>query len=183
MADYIYLPVPTEEMTKLARWASKAMNIPRRHILRNKYLSGHWKAFHRHFGERCLSRVGPWDTLYILAHGEGYAGSNLVGAKRGSKFKTYTPEKLTSTLKKEGLADNVTDIRLLACGGGLEVQGIHDSWAQKLKRAMNDAGYWRVYVTGYRGFVQICPWAINVTLPEEGKMALGLPMCAREVTF
>lgn len=177
MANYIYLPVNSDEMCSLAKKAAVHLNVPTNNILANKVTSGARKAMYRWIN-RCLSSVSAGDTLYIMLHGAGHADSLNVGARRsvrnneqiqvydrglpgyeGGELKLYTPEQLASTLKKEGLSTLVTQICLLTCGSGFA--GDLPAWAARLKEALkNHCG--NLTVTGYLGDVSISPGRIKI---------------------
>jgi hypothetical protein len=159
MAEYIYLPVPTAEMVRLADDIIRAKvraGKPAPGVLRNHFVSGIGKGL-MHLFQGCLRMVHQNDTVYVLLHGAGVAGSREVGAERDGVWKAYTPDQLAGTVEKEGLPKNVVDLHLLSCGSGLEGGDnpeFRDSFVARLSRALKARGYGRIRVTGYLGAVR-----------------------------
>lgn len=157
MANYIFLPVNTDEMREMAKNISGYMaenRTPINQILANPYESG-WKKgamrmFGRKFGQGCLRDVLLHDTLYIVAHGSGLPGSGTIGAGRiplgaltAQKVytkqelealkvqKVYTQQELAVVLKAEGLTTSFRNIHLMTCGSGLMNKNIVEFAAQE----------------------------------------------------
>lgn len=166
MAEFIYLPVPTDEMTQMAediRSARRRAGLAEPAILRNFFDEGIGKGFLRAVGRGCLRGVGGNDRLFLLLHGRGEAGSQRVGANRNHgiedaavRFKTYTPNAIATLLEAEGLTRAFVDLVLLCCGAGLE--GGHDpafvkSIAERVYDAMRPR-FPNINVTGYLGNVK-----------------------------
>jgi hypothetical protein len=177
VANYIYLPVNSDEMCSLARKAADHLDVPVTNILANKVTAGIGKAMYR-WVNKCLSAVRAGDTLYVMLHGRGDADSLTVAANRsvgknkqyedydrglpvykGGESKAYTPEQLAATMKKEGLSTAVTRICLLTCGSGFA--GSLPAWAQRLKNALSTHCP-NLTVTGYLGDVSISPGRIKI---------------------
>ena len=177
MANYIYLPVNSEEMCSLARKAAEHLNVPVTNILANKVTAGIGKSMYR-WVNKCLSAVRAEDTLYVMLHGRGDADSRTVGASRsvgsnkqyedyerglpvykGGEMKAYTPEQLAATMIKEGLSRTVTRICLLTCGSGFA--GSLPAWAERLKDVLSTHCP-NLTVTGYLGDVSISPGRIKI---------------------
>lgn len=177
MANYIYLPVNSDEMCSLARKAAVHLDVPVTNILANKVTAGVGKAMYR-WVNKCLRAVRAGDTLYVMLHGAGRADSRSVGANRtvgknkqvevydsglpiyqGGEMKAYSPEQLAATMKKEGLSTTVTRICLLTCGSGFE--GSLPAWAQRFKEAMSTHCK-NLTVTGYLGDVSVSPGRIKI---------------------
>lgn len=167
MADYIYLPVPSEEMVGMAESMASAINIPTTNILANKVEKGIGKAMYRWIN-KCLSDMTNTDTVYILLHGNGAADSQQVGAQRkdtfgsGQTWKTYTPTQLASTLGKEGLPTSFVNLHICACGSGYDGQRLRP-WAERLKNQLTN--YPNIRVTGYLGWFSITGSTIRIKDP------------------
>jgi hypothetical protein len=159
MAEYIYLPVPTKEMTVIAKKmvaARKKHNRPEPGILRNYFVSGFLKGV-MHLLGGCLRCVHHSDTLFLMLHGAGVAGSRFIGEKRGRDNKTYTPDQIARTLEKEGLPKSFVDLHLLTCGSGLEggdKAEYRAPFAKRVSTALKALGYDRIRVTGYLGDIR-----------------------------
>ncbi|BBM01779.1 hypothetical protein [Microbulbifer sp. GL-2] len=165
---YIYIPINSDEMQEFAKDLAGAWNIPVNQILANKVTSGVGKAMYR-WVDKCLSKLTPSDTLYIVTHGTGAPDGKMIGAQRnsgknkqkkvyvkgmaqwqGGEWKTYTPTQLASTLVKEGLPANFVDLHVCACGSGYDGSELRP-WAQRLLQQMGSS-YRSLQVTGYRGW-------------------------------
>lgn len=182
MANFIYLPINSEEMQEMALDLREKINVPMNNIVANKVVAGVGKAMYRWI-DRCLKQVGEQDTLYVLAHGAGVADSDLIGGLRsvgknkqkrlpnticpafeGGAQKTYTPDHLASTLKKEGLSRTVTTIKVLACGSGLS--GKKEAWAKRLQTAL--LGHCNNLTTvGYMGLIRVPPRQTTMEISVE----------------
>jgi hypothetical protein len=97
-----------------------------------------------------LRDIKPGDKLYIMLHGPSQA-DGFLGASRKNGMKRYTPEQLARVLQREGLAKNITDIRLYACGSA--IVGQEPAMAERLKQALVQRGYQNIAVYGYLGDV------------------------------
>ena len=160
MAEYIYLPVPTKEMIEFAN-KFKDARLKKTNtdvgILKNYFVSGMLKGVSRHLFGGCLRAVHQGDSLFLILHGAGVAGSRFIGAKRNGGQKKYTPEQIARTIEKEGLPKSFEDLFLLSCGGGLDVDDggrLHKPFVAKVSAALKDLGYSRIRVTGYMGDVK-----------------------------
>jgi hypothetical protein len=169
MAKYVYLPVPTASTVKIAN----DLNTGRAEKGKSEYTllscthSGLLKYARRKIGRRVLAVTQPGDVVYIIAHGYQPVGSRAaleIGSDRderqtaawppkfeGGTPKTYKPEDLAAHLKTEGLADEV-ELRVFACGSGLNGPSGADCYAKKLKEALVGLGYSKnTFVEGYLG--------------------------------
>lgn len=156
MSAYIYLPVPTAEMLKIANAIISVRSDLR--ILQNRHVAGWRKGVSRSFGGGCLRALSASDTLYLVLHGTGLAGSSYIAAKRtATDVKRYTPIEVAELLEAEGLSKNFRHLHLYCCGSGL-VGGkdpqLHKSIAQRVWSAMKSRGYNVIRVTGYLGDIK-----------------------------
>ena len=124
MPNYIFLPVKSAEMQRLAQNISGFLSAnsagPITQILTTPYELGWKKGAMRKLGLGCLRSVQPQDILYIVSHGAGYPGSGNIGTQRfDGVLKKYTQEELAEVLKAEGLTTSFRNIHLLTCGSGL----------------------------------------------------------------
>ena len=174
MAEFIFLPVPTPEMAEMARDICDARTKARLAaptVLRNYFDAGAGKGFLRAIGKGCLRGLGGGDTLWLVLHGAGVAGSRVVGADRskvkqgklwqagpgGEKMKKYGTEDVARVLEAEGLPKGFVDLHMLTCGSGLQ-GGDRPQYvrpiAQRVHEALRARGYDRVRVTGYTGDIR-----------------------------
>jgi hypothetical protein len=200
MTEYLFLPVPTAEMTELATEIldayKKAGNTPPT-IVRNYFDSGRGKGVARALGLGCLRAVAASDRLYLLLHGAGEAGSKSVGANRnlvksherglgvwkpgpGAKdLKLYGPADVARVLEAEGLTKSFNDLVLLCCGAGL-AGGKDPLYAKSIVERVFDAmkalGFNHIKVTGYLGDVRAGAGdSYKVEVKEGGGARLVLP--------
>lgn len=160
MNKFIFLPVPTEDLQAGSQNFQEGLQEKGKEpykVLQNRFSSGRLKGLMRSFSG-CLAEVKAGDTVYIMLHGIGYptAGSfvpTFVGGNRspGNK-KSYTPSSLAEVLQEEGLTKQVGQVKLFACGSGLDTEA--GSWASRLKIEMQRFGFGPVIVTGYLGDVR-----------------------------
>ncbi|RDA61915.1 hypothetical protein DVH07_18370 [Hafnia paralvei] len=153
MANYIWLPVYTEEMLNIAiQWNNglRDKGKPECKLLYTPIEKGILKWVHRNRTGGCLRNVRPEDKLYILAHGSGVANGRRIGATRTKDglMKGYTPEELVNVIIKENLTRRICEINLYCCGSGL---GNESSYAARLKKSLLAKGFTTVIVSGYLG--------------------------------
>jgi hypothetical protein len=165
---YLYLPVGSPEMTEFAdNWNEdlRQAGKPECPVISNESKGG-LKVARRLFGGGLLKLVGTTDTLYVITHGAA-EGSRYIGADRqvtrvykygvprwegvNDSEKKWTPEQFAKHLEKEGLGKGFRDLRLFACGSGLTPKSAKMPFAQALFRALRQAGYAQIEVTGYLG--------------------------------
>lgn len=181
MAKYIYLPVVSAEMMRMAndmvqghRKEGEALSI-----LHNPFSQGAMKGVARSVGVRCLSRVREGDTVYIFCHGAAVPGSRRIGAARqvvhkgGNRWeevegttKSYTQSELARLVEAEGLPKIYVDLHLLTCGSGLtggDNPMLQRSLADRFHDELLVRGYARVQVTGYLG---------NISIGSSGKFSI-----------
>jgi hypothetical protein len=178
MPEFIFLPVPTREMREFAQMIcdnrTAAQNTAPT-VLKPYFEKGMGKGIVRALGRGCLRGVRAGDTLYLVLHGDGVAGSKGVGAGRGysredlpgrivwkagpgSTEKDYSPDDVARIIEAEGLTKGFIDLHMLTCGSGLE--GGNDpncvrSIAERVRDAMQARGYDRIRVTGYTGSINV----------------------------
>lgn len=175
MANYIFLPVVSAEMTGMATTVAAFLNHAR--ILKNVHVSGWKKGYERRFGTGCLACVRDNDSLFVLTHGAGYAGSKQIGAKRDTddKLKAYDAPNLARVLDQESLVHTFRDLHMFTCGSGLMnknaiVNGLqardpklnpkyeaHESIARQMSNEMKKKGFSVIRVTGYLGDIVVRP--------------------------
>jgi hypothetical protein len=109
-------------------------------------------------------------------------------------MKKYSPAELAVLLEAEGLTKNFMDLRIYACGSGVEINSTA-SFAQHLSREMRARGYRSIRVTGYLGLVKssysyraIPPYGLDQTdTKHKGvyspEIAEHFPASTRKVTF
>jgi hypothetical protein len=175
MANYIFLPVVSSEMTGMATTVAAFLDNAK--ILKNVHVSGWKKGYERHFGTGCLAGVRDNDSLFVLLHGAGYAGSKQIGAKRDTdgNLKAYDAPNLARVLDQEGLVHTFRDLHMFTCGSGLMnknaiANGLqvrdpklnpkyqaHESIARQMSNEMKKKGFRVVRVTGYLGDIVVRP--------------------------
>ncbi|WP_444920156.1 hypothetical protein ACJJID_14940 [Microbulbifer sp. CnH-101-G] len=192
--SYIYIPINSDEMQEYAKSLAGAWNIPVNQILANKVTSGIGKAMYR-WVDKCLSKLRPEDTLYIVTHGTGAPDGQMIGAERsvgknvqkkvyvngmpkwtGGEWKTYTPAELASTLIKEGLPANFVNLHVCACGSGYDGENLRP-WAQRLLQRMATT-HGSLQVTGYRGWFSCSTMRVCIKVGTQ-----FYPLEERAVTF
>ena len=67
-------------------------------------------------------------------------------------------------IRAEKLPKDFRDLRLAVCGSGLQTNPANDpSCAQRLARALGAIGYTKIWVTGYKGYVNLDGNGFRVT--------------------
>lgn len=165
---YIYLPLGTPEFMEFANdWnqGRRDKNKPE-HVVISNSSSGFLKVTRRVLGFGMLKVVGTLDKLYVLTHGGGMKGSARIGGKRkrqldttityktvwkGGTPKSWDAAEFAAHLEAEGLNKGHRDLRIFACGSGIEQTVDNESYTQRLAKALFARGYHQIVVTGYLG--------------------------------
>lgn len=176
MPTFLYFPVYTPEMQTIAAgwtYSKAAKGDPAPTVIGTKD-SALSKGIRRMKDDLKLSAVGATDKLYVITHGvvgSGHTGAHWLGVSvsdspwsigglrsvltRDKNMKMYLPADMAAHLAAEGLTTSIADLRLYACYTGdndtVPGTGTTNSYAEKLKAAMQALGYNSVMVTGYFG--------------------------------
>lgn len=87
MASHVYVPVPTPGLLKIAHGLQE--NLQKQQpgtclgTRRNNALEGRAKGMNRLF-RGCLKGIGSSDTIYVVIHGTGLSGMEVVGGDRNA---------------------------------------------------------------------------------------------------